>query len=71
MRKIQESALLVCGGESNESSFEGIVHSYWLIAQFMGWKESGVIMVPGLHGKDAILKTDGLERAEALGQNFS
>ena len=69
--KIKESALLVCGGDKNESSFEGIIKSYQLIANHLGWIESGIIVVPGLHDKDDILKTDGLKRAEALGQNIS
>lgn len=68
--KIKECALLVCGGDNNESSFEGIVASYKLIAGHQGWKNSGTILVPGVLDKDDILKTDGLKRAEALGKNI-
>ncbi len=69
--KIKERALMVCGGDKNESSFEGIVKSYQLIANFLGWKDSGIVLVPGLQDKDDILKTDGLKRGGALGQNIS
>ncbi|MDF2875333.1 MAG: ywqN 4 [Sporomusa sp.] len=68
--KIKECALLVGGGVQDETMFEGIVKSYKLIAEFLNWKDSGVIIVLGLHDKDDILKTDGLKRAETLGKNI-
>lgn len=68
--KIKECALLACGGDQDESKFGGLVKSYNLIAEFLGWRDSGVIIVPGLHDKDDILKTDGLRRAEAFGKNL-
>lgn len=68
--KIKECALIVCAGDKNESSFDGIVTSYKLIAGHMGWKDSGTILVPGILAKDDILKTDGLKRAEELGKNI-
>jgi multimeric flavodoxin WrbA len=67
---IKECMLLVCGGVGDESKFDGIVTSYKRIAEFLGWKDSGVIIVPGLHDKYDILKTDGLKRAEALGNSI-
>jgi multimeric flavodoxin WrbA len=71
--KIKECALLVCCGgkkEDGESKCEGIVKSYKLIAEFLGWKDRGIVIVPGLHDKDEILKTDGLQRAETLGKSL-
>ncbi len=68
--RIKECALLVSGGANDETKFEGIVKSYKLIAEFLNWQDSGVIIVPGLHDKDDVLKTDGLKRAEALGNNI-
>ncbi len=68
--KIKECVLLVCGGEKDEINYEGIVKSYKLIADYLSWKDSGIIIVPGLHDKDDILKTDGLKRAETLGKNI-
>ena len=69
--KIKECLLLVCGGDKDESNYEGIVTSYKLIARFLSWKDRGIVIVPGLHDTDDILKTDGLKRAEALGKEFS
>jgi multimeric flavodoxin WrbA len=68
--KIKECALLVCGGDTDESKFEGIIRSYQLIAGHMKWKDTGTIIVPGVFAKDDILRTDGLKRAEALGTNI-
>jgi len=68
--KITECALLVTGGADDMSVFDGIVKSYQLMAGFLGWKDSGIVIVPGLHGKDEILQTDGLKRAEALGKSL-
>lgn len=69
--KISECVLLVSGGDNEERKFEGIVKSYQLIAEFLGWQDRGVVIVPGLHDKDAVLKTDGLARAEALGASLA
>jgi multimeric flavodoxin WrbA len=68
--EIKECALLVTGGVEDETKFDGIVTSYKIIAEFQNWKDNGIIIVPGLHDKDDILKTDGLKRAEALGKNI-
>lgn len=68
--KIKECALLACAGDDDMSSFDGIEASYRLIARFLNWKDSGTILVPGLHENDDILKTDGLKRAEALGKSI-
>lgn len=66
--KIKECMLLVCGGDKEERKFEGIRKSYQLIAEFLGWKDGGILVVPGLHDKDDVLKTDGLAKAESLGR---
>lgn len=68
--KITGCILLVCGGEKDESNYEGIVKSYRLIARFLNWQDRGIVIVPGLHDKNDILKTDGLKRAEELGENI-
>jgi multimeric flavodoxin WrbA len=50
--KIKECALLVSGDVKDKIKFEGIVESYQLIAEFLGWKDSGVMTckVPDLKG---------------------
>lgn len=65
--RIKECALLVTGGAQDVTAFDGIITSYKLISEFLSWKDIGVIIVPGLHDRDDILKTDGLQRAEAFG----
>ncbi|HBF33337.1 TPA: flavodoxin family protein [Candidatus Sumerlaeota bacterium] len=68
--KIKESALLVTGGSKDKAEYEGIVQSYQLMSKFMQWTDQGVIVVMGLHGKDEILATDGLSRAENFGKSI-
>ncbi len=68
--KIKEAALLACAGDQAENAFDGITASYKLIAGHMGWKDNGTILVKGLMEKDAILQTDALARAEALGESI-
>ncbi len=68
--KIKECILLVTGGGMELNTYDGIVKSYKLIAEFLKWKDSGIIIVPGLHDKEDILKTDGLQRAEILGKSI-
>ena len=68
--KVKECVLLVTGGGTEPDTYEGIVKSYKLIADFLNWQDSGIVIVPGLHDKDDILKTDGLKKAETLGKNI-
>lgn len=68
--KIKETALLVCGGDKDETYYEGLVSSYKLISRFMNWEDRGTVIVKGLHDKDEILATDGLERAKEFGNNI-
>lgn len=68
--KVSACALLVCGGDTDETYYEGLVTSYKRLARFLGWQDAGTILVPGLHDKDEILQTDGLQRAEELGRSI-
>ena len=68
--KVKECVLLVTGGGPDLNTYEGIVKSYQLIAEFLNWKDSGIVLVPGLHDKEDILNTDGLRRAEVLGNSI-
>ena len=68
--KIEQSAWLVTGGVAETEKFDGVIKSYQRIAEFMSWRDSGVIIVPGLHGKDEILQTNGLLQAEILGKSI-
>lgn len=68
--KIKECVLLVCGVAEDEDAYDGIVKSYELIADYQQWTDRGKIIVPGVNEKGDILKTDGLKRAEKLGNNM-
>lgn len=67
---IKQCVLLVSGGGTDLTTYESITTSYKLIADFLNWKDSGILIVPGLHDKDDVSKTDGLEKAEALGKSL-
>lgn len=68
--KVKECALLVCGGGTELNTYDGFVNTYKTMADYLNWKESGTIIIPGLHDKDEILKTDGLLKAEAFGKSI-
>lgn len=66
--KVKECALIVCGGDQEESVYEGVLKSYQLIADFMKWNSIRSIIVKGVYDKGDILKTDGLRLAEEFGR---
>lgn len=68
--KIKESLLLVCGGDEGEDIFEGINVTYRQISEYMGWKDRGILMVPGVSGKGDIEKTDAIVKAENYGRSI-
>jgi multimeric flavodoxin WrbA len=68
--KIKECVLLVCGVAEEEAEYDGIVRSYELIADYQQWIDRGKIIVTGVNEKGDILKTDGLKRAEELGESI-
>lgn len=69
--KGKESALLVCAASPTEAYFDGLVTTYRQIVAYLGWTDKGYVAIPGVFAKDDVLKTDGLERAEALGASLS
>jgi multimeric flavodoxin WrbA len=69
--KINQCALLACGGSPDPSSFDGIVASYRLMARNMKWQDCGTILVPGVPGKKDVANTNALLRAEVLGKSIN
>ncbi|SDM61635.1 flavodoxin family protein [Acetanaerobacterium elongatum] len=69
--KIKECALMVCAGTEAAKDFDGIIKSYQACAEFIGWKDLGIIKVPNVNAKGDILNTDALTRAEALGSGIT
>lgn len=64
--KIKESILLVCGETDEISDFEGIIKTYESIYKLMKWENTGIITVPNVNEVGDILKTDALEKIEAM-----
>lgn len=67
---IKESMLLVCGGDDDESVFDGIISTYKQIAYYQKWTDRGRLIVPGVLNKGDILSTKYLALAEELGNNI-
>lgn len=68
--KEKECALIAGCGDEDETAFAGMIKSYQLIAGFLNWRDRGMVLVPGLHDKDAVLSTEGLEKAAMLGKTL-
>jgi len=66
----KESVIMVCGGESSENIFDGILRSYDLITDLLQWKRVGKLIVNEVNSQGDIDKTDGLIRAEELGESI-
>ncbi|WP_062429134.1 flavodoxin family protein [Treponema endosymbiont of Eucomonympha sp.] len=68
--KIVETALLVCAGTDDMADFDGLLKTYNLIVKYQGWKDRGIVIVPGVNERGDIQRTDGLERAKTLGRSL-
>lgn len=68
---IQEAILLTCGEFTDMRIFEGLIKTYELLLEDLSWKDKGQLIVPGVNEVGAILKTDGLKKAEIMGKSFS
>lgn len=68
--KIKESAFIVCGSNPDEQGYNGIVQSYKDICAYTGWKDRGVLVVPGVTEKGDVGKSGYLEKAKELCDNF-
>ena len=68
--KIEQSVLIACGEDDREAGFGGLARSYQLMAEYMEWKDAGQIIVTSVNEKGDVHKTDGLQRAEKLGESI-
>jgi multimeric flavodoxin WrbA len=66
---IKESVYMLCGHNDNTAQYEPAVRVYEDIARYMGWDNRGVVLAPGVLGKNDIGE-DVLVRAEALGESI-
>ena len=68
--KSKTSVLMSCAGEDNYTCFEGLVKTHQLMADYLGMKTLGPLLVPGIYDAGEIRKTGALEKAKALGKNI-
>lgn len=68
--KIKESVLLMSAGDPDASAYEGAIATYKSIAAYSGWQDVGVLAVTDINDKEAVLSTDALTKAEALGASL-
>jgi putative NADPH-quinone reductase len=64
---IQESALLICLGDTDDATYRHAAGTYRDIIDYVGWKDRGIIAATGMNGRQDILKSEALLKAEALG----
>jgi multimeric flavodoxin WrbA len=64
---IKEAVLMVCAETDDRSDFEAIIKTYELILDYQQWKNAGILTVPKVRDAGDIEKTDGLDRARAMG----
>ena len=65
---IQKAALLMTCGNGDGSVAESSIAMYKMICRIQRFEDAGIIIAPGLHGKDEIQGRPELEQAKALGE---
>lgn len=68
--KMKESLLLVCGEGEDESSYDGLVKSYTMMANYCGWSDKGAVVATNVDEKGDIVKTGILNKIEKMGQDI-
>ena len=66
----KKTAMLCCGHATDYMMFDGIQRSFELIAKVVDWSIVDQIYIDGVLDAGEVQKTDGLKRAEALGERF-
>ncbi|MGL6197151.1 MAG: flavodoxin family protein [Thermoguttaceae bacterium] len=66
----KECILLACGEDSNENGFDALVKTYDLMVDYLQWTDLGKLIVTNVFDKGAIKQTDGLAKAEKLGESI-
>ncbi|HBU12415.1 MAG TPA: flavodoxin family protein [Clostridiales bacterium] len=67
---IKESVLLFCSHGTDEQGYAPIVKIYEMSANYLGWKNRGVLTVNGVGKPGEIQKTDALEKAGQMGRDL-
>lgn len=66
----KQPILLTCGDGADDTAFEQISDTFGALTAYMKWKSPKVIAVPQLVEAGAVKDTDGLKRAELLGESI-
>lgn len=68
--KASECVLLACGNDEGPEIFDGLIASYKSMANYLDWKDRGIVTVNGVDSIGDIKNTDALERAKKLGKSI-
>lgn len=66
----KKCALISCCAEPDRAIMNGIKIPYEKTAALIGWQPVGEVLVPGVSAAGEILKTNGIELAKELAENF-
>lgn len=70
--KGKASVLLATAADDRRAAFAGLRATYRLVAEYMGWKPLGEVLVGGLDGTNDVARIGrALPKAEALGARLS
>jgi multimeric flavodoxin WrbA len=67
---VKESALLLTLGDTEDATWRHAAGTYKDIAEYLGWKDRGIIAAKGVNGKMDILRHEALAQAEELGRGM-
>jgi multimeric flavodoxin WrbA len=67
---VKESALLLTLGDTEDATYQHALGTYRDIAEYLEWKDRGIIVAKGVNRKTDILKHEALAQAENLGKSL-
>ncbi len=65
---IRECYLFVCGGDVDKAEYQPVIQAYEASAEFLGWKNRGIIQTGGVDAEGALEASGVLEQAEEMGK---
>lgn len=70
--KVKESIFVVCGEDTNMSTFDPVVSAYDKMADYLGWENKGHIVVPGVNdpGEAAVKHPEAIEGMKKIGTYY-
>jgi multimeric flavodoxin WrbA len=68
--KMKDSLLLVCGEGQSKSSYDGLIKSYTMMANYWGWNDKGIVIVTSVDEIGEINKTGILNKIQKIGQDI-